>query len=143
MRRLRCALLVLLFFVVWATSAYAQSDISSSGNGFLATCSVVDKPQDRWSEVDFLHSGQCLGFMQGLEEGIGLAFSVVKKGEGSVEDLGVCFPSDGTVTTGQITSIVLKYLKENPEKAHERTATLVVLAAKTAFPCAAEATRKP
>ena len=124
--------------VLPAVSANAQNDIAESGNNFLVVCSAIDKPQDQLNEVDFLQLGVCQGYMQGLQDGIGLAFSVTKKGEGSLEDLGVCFPSDGTVTTQQMTRISLKYIKDNPEKSHQRTATLVVLAAKNAFPCAAQ-----
>jgi hypothetical protein len=113
----------------------AQTDISSSGNGFREVCSsFIDKPQEQFSEVDWFRSGLCGGFLLGLRDGIGLAFSAVKKGdEGSVQDLGVCLPSGAT--NDQITRIVLKYITENPETAHEPTATLVVLATKKAFPC--------
>lgn len=128
-------LLVLHCFLV--APANAQPDISSSGNNFLATCSVIEKPNEQLTEADFLNLGACWGFMQGLEEGVGLSFAAVNKGKGSMADLGVCFPSEGTVTTEQSTRIVLKYIREHPEKAHERTATLVVLAMKNSFPCAA------
>jgi hypothetical protein len=73
--------------------------------------------------------------MQGLEEGIELSFATVNKRDSSMEDLGICFPSEGTITTEQSTRIVLKYIREHPEQAHERTATLIVLALKNAFPC--------
>jgi len=139
MRRNRFAVpLLMCVCILSPVFASAQNDIAESGNNFLAMCSAIDKAQDRWDEVDFLHLGVCQGYMEGLQEGIGLAFSFVKKGEGSLEDLGVCFPSGGTVTTEQMTRVVLKYIKDNPEKAHQRTATLVVLAGKNAFPCAAQ-----
>jgi hypothetical protein len=127
-------LLVVFSFLSFAL-AQAQPDITSSGNDFVASCSLIEKPSEQLTEVDFLKLGTCWGFMQGLEEGIGLSFAVVNKGEGSIADLGICFPSEGTVTTEQSTRVVLKYIREHPEKAHERTATLVVLAMKNAFPC--------
>lgn len=131
----RFAGILLVFYCASIALAKAQPDITSSGNDFLASCSVIEKPSEKSTVVDFLKLGTCWGFMQGLEEGIGLSFAAVNKGEGSIADLGVCLPSEGTVTTEQSTRIVLKYIREHPEKAHERTATLVVLAMKIAFPC--------
>ena len=131
----RFAGFLLVFYCLSVAPANAQPDITSSGNDFLASCSVIEKPSEQLTDVDFLKLGTCWGFMQGLEEGIGLSFAAVNKREGSMADLGVCFPSEGTVTTEQSTRIVLKYIREHPEKAHERTATLVVVAMKTAFPC--------
>jgi hypothetical protein len=74
-------------FVVSFVSAVPvnnQNDISSSGNEFLATCSVVDKPSDQFNELDFLHSEACTGFIQGISEGVGSSFATMNKGESSI-----------------------------------------------------------
>lgn len=47
--------------------------------------------------------------------------------------MGTCLPS--AVTTGQVSAVVAKFLKENPERWHESGARLVASALTKAFPC--------
>ena len=58
---------------------------------------------------------------------------LLKTTTGSMEDLGACVPPEVVLTLD--IRIVLKYIKQNPEKAHLPSAALVVAALKTAFPC--------
>ena len=44
-----------------------------------------------------------------------------------------CVPDE--VQLKQILAVVLKYIRDNPEKAHIRASTLAVAALKKAFPC--------
>ena len=46
----------------------------------------------------------------------------------------ICFPEDGSVKLGQSARIVVKWLKENPDKLHWRGETVVLLALRQAFP---------
>lgn len=134
---------LLLFSCILAVPVNAQQNISTSGNEYLEICSVLEKPQKQLTEVDFLHSGLCEGFMLGLQDGVGMSFSFMKKGEaGSMEDIGVCFPAGDTLELGQIVRVVLKYIRQNPEQAHLQSATLVFMATRAAFPCA-KPTQKP
>ncbi|MBZ5686683.1 MAG: hypothetical protein LAP86_16760 [Acidobacteriia bacterium] len=136
-----CTAFVLAFFCILSFPVNAQkANISTSGNRFLEICSALDKPTAQLDEMDFLNAGICEGYMLGLDDGVGMSFAVVKNASGSMEDLGACVPPE--VELRQTVHIVLKYIKEHPEQAHERTATLVVLATKSAFPCA-KAAQKP
>ncbi len=45
----------------------------------------------------------------------------------------VCVPDE--VTVGQITKVVVKYLKDHPEKLHLGAGLLTMTALKDAFPC--------
>jgi hypothetical protein len=130
------AAFILVFSCILATPVHAQKNISTSGNEYLA-CSVIDKPQQQFTQIDFLEMGMCEGFMLGLKDGVGLSFSFMKKDDsGSMEDMGICFPAGDTADLGQIIRIVLKYIRQNPEQAHLPSAALVLMATKAAFPCA-------
>jgi len=112
-------------------------DITESGNAFLATCSVVEKPKtssEKWNDLDFLHAGMCEGYMDGLANGIGVAAS--KAGTSVRDSWSFCLPAE--VTAEQEIRIVLKYIREHPEQAHELTVNLAIWALQTAFPCAAK-----
>jgi hypothetical protein len=49
----------------------------------------------------------------------------------------VCLP-DGLTGTGQLTLVILKYLREHPERLHEQAGTLTQDAIAAAFPCKKE-----
>lgn len=136
MTRCKSATFVLALSIVLAMPALAQKyiDVAESGNNFVEICSAIDKDPARANEADFSKIGTCLGFMSGLRDGIEMSITIVKHDEGSLQDLGVCLP-DG-VETGQIVHVVMKYIKENPERAHIRSAMLYVEANAKAFPCA-------
>ena len=48
----------------------------------------------------------------------------------------ICPPSNASITVGQITAMVLKYMRENPDKLHRSGDFLVALALMKAWPCA-------
>jgi hypothetical protein len=50
------------------------------------------------------------------------------------EDVFFCVPKEG-VSNIQAARIVVKYLKENPEKQHDLGITLAIQALSKAFPC--------
>ena len=124
-----------------AAPIFGQSarDISQSGNVFADVCSVVDK-HEHLSEANVSDGAYCAGFMLGFRQGAELAFSAIKSIDpsssylkGSMEDFRVCIP-DG-VTNGQLIRVTLKFIRENPDKAHLPTTTLIVLAELQSFPC--------
>jgi hypothetical protein len=138
--RFRVALV--LGVLVLTVTAFAQApskDISQSGNVFAEVCSVVDK-HEHLTETDVSDAAYCAGFMLGIREGAGLAFTAMKSIDpsfsyltGSMEDFRVCIPTE--VTNGQLIRVALKFIHENPDKAHLPTAALTLLADLQAFPC--------
>lgn len=48
----------------------------------------------------------------------------------------ICPPSNASITVGQVTAMVLKYMNENPDKLHKTGDFLTVLALMKAWPCA-------
>ena len=72
--------------------------------------------------------GVCLGFTNGVEEGYmvgAILHGVTKKS--------FCKPKG--VTRGQLILIVVKYLKDNPERLHYQATQLILEAMTQAFPC--------
>jgi hypothetical protein len=75
----------------------------------------------------------CAVYVSGFLDGVsfGTAFAEDKAGRKLPSPF--CFPD--AIDTGQIMRIVLKYIREHPEEAHERTAVLLVRALRQAYPC--------
>lgn len=101
-----------------------------SGNDLLAMC----------IENDFACNAYVRGYTLGLQRGVirGLLHDDPVAGAASLDDQadsasGVCAP--GGVTTGQITDVVIKFLKDNPEVRHEGIDILTFRAISQAFPC--------
>jgi hypothetical protein len=145
---LRIALMVLLLFccalIAHAHAKDTQIDIAASGLNFLAVCGeTIDKPASQLDESDLLRGGQCYGYVKGVEDGIAFGLAVQNsKGRGSMGDLGICLPTEGTVTLNQMTRLVLKYIKDHTEQAHEPTVKMVARAIKSAFPCGVSAPKR-
>lgn len=133
------AILTLIPLDAQTTDPQENVGIDVSGNRYLDICSVAEKPYDQWTSVDAVDDGACQGFMIGMVDGMTYAPKILKYAnnypslKGSIKDLGICFPAD--VETGQMTRIALKFVRDNPEKAHERTPVLVISALQKAFPC--------
>ena len=79
--------------------------------------------------------------MLGFNDGVGTAISILQLNDSSLsylknsmEDIKICYPEG--VENGQLIRLVLKYIRDHPEQAHEPAAVLVVKAELNAFPCA-------
>lgn len=70
---------------------------------------------------------QCLTYTMGVIEGVR-----AQAGMSSTKPL-FCMPE--TATYGQSADVFRQYLKNNPQKRHERAPRLVVLSMMAAFPC--------
>lgn len=84
--------------------------------GFFGGNALFDACSDDGSDY---HAGQCLGYVTGVFD--------------SFDGRYVCAPK--SVTAGQATDIVVKYLTDHPEKRHELASFLVASALMDAFPC--------
>jgi Ssp1 endopeptidase immunity protein Rap1a len=110
--------------------------LESSGNAFAQTCSkvagVVASGTANVRDQDLANAGLCTGYLAGLADGIEAeSNALLVKGKRPV--LLYCAPKN--VERGQEVEIVLKYIREHPEKAHIRTAGLATIALTQAFPC--------
>ena len=149
MNRYRYTALAVFAFLaaVPLTAQTTAKDISDSGNRYVEICSSAEKLSQKATEIDFLNSGLCSGFMMGYREGIRVSIAMLRHDNPSLaslkdseEDLGVCVP-DG-VELAQMIRVTLKYIREHPEQGHLPSAFLVLMAERNAFPCAKPAQKQ-
>jgi hypothetical protein len=103
-----------------------------SGNGFVRRCASTEKDSSAMTDVERGYAAACLfylnGFVTGVNYGTGFAEEKTKQRVPSP----FCIPKG--VETGQLTKIVLKYIRNNPETAHLPTPRLITNALGEAYP---------
>lgn len=130
---------VLIFLALMAASsaAFAQTaesptspvNFEKSGNDFLRIC---DSSSEQVASV----SGACRGYVQGVVEGAAvIGDHFVQKANPAAHF--ICLGSE--VTVGQEYRVVVKFIKDHPEKSDKATPYLIVEAMVGAFPCKAGA----
>jgi hypothetical protein len=129
---------ILMFLLIAASSAaFAQTagsptsliNFAESGNDFLRIC---DSPSEQIGSV----SGACTGYVQGVVEGAAvIGDHFVQKANPAAHF--ICLGSE--VTIGQEYRVVVKFIKDHPEKSDKATPYLIVEAMVGAFPCKADA----
>lgn len=118
------ALLLCVPAVLLAETQAQSQDVEYSGNAFLSLCGNVPDPLPKDSPFQ---QGQCLGYVNGVDEGVRLAYDIQH------ETQPYCLPDE--VTKGQTMRILIKFIKDHPEKAHFQTRVLLVESFMEAFPC--------
>lgn len=109
----------------------------NTGNDLLKRCShavaAIDDEQELRGTKG-LDATFCFGYITGVRdaaESYQVFDHSVKKQETFVR---FCTP-EGGMNNGQTVRIVVKYLKDNPAKLHERAEWLILDALRDAFPC--------
>ncbi|NNB49528.1 Rap1a/Tai family immunity protein [Pseudomonas fragi] len=123
---------ILLAFVLvaccWGESAMAK------GSQLLQQCQETLLIFDGGTSKHPADAARCLGTINGTVDGLDIANSFysdqVKKDLPPV----ICWP-DEAVTKDQSVRIIVKYLREHPEKLHMGNSLLITLALVSAFPC--------
>jgi hypothetical protein len=100
------------------TASAMQSMVFESGNDLLQLCSSVGESK-----------GLCMGFMEGVMDTVA-SYPALQT------SLGICFPAIGAITRQQLLDIGRRELLVHPEERHYSAASEVIVALKTAFPCA-------
>lgn len=135
------SLFVLCTIALPAFSEDSFAKFTKSGNAFLSTCSVIDKDSSKLTDIEAIQVAACTEFIEGLIQGVELesyyvgSIYAIPSGNAPTP---ICMPLPTEVTNGQIIRISLKFIRENPDKAHMQTAGLVALALKGAFTCSAK-----
>ncbi len=114
-------LAVLVLTISSAAKAQKTSDIINRGDDFLAVCQYENnRPPD-----------VCLAYVAGVAGTLALNWS----------DTGqrICVPTNATLKT--TLDLVLQYIKDNPEKRHQKTIFLIAQVAIKRFVC--EAPKQP
>jgi Rap1a immunity proteins len=117
-----CGLLVVLVACLPAVPEQTTDMVWHSGNEFLAICAVAaDKTLEERTPEEFRSSSDCIPYVRGMDDALSLA------------DTNYCAPNE--LTNGQKVRILVKYIRDNPTKAHQPTVVLYAKAMDTAFPC--------
>jgi len=103
-------------------------------------CSVIDKDAKDETRSDYLHLAACIGYVEGIVDGISEEVAYAHAMTEKEPPSPFCLPEEAE--NGQLIRIVLKYIGNHPEEAHKRTAFLISLAMKDAFPCTTHITKK-
>lgn len=99
--------------------------VAMTGNELLESC------KNAASESSTKNSSFSAGFCLGSMQSVGDLLTFVNAGLET--EARICLPA--TVTNGQASRVVVKYLQDNPEKLHLNGTALVVMAIQKAFPC--------
>lgn len=119
-------LIILLFFIPLIGQAF-------TGNTLLDACQVVldkEKTTSSLTHTEAMEEGVCLGYITGFYDQQRLLAKVAE-----VQAL-YCKPDNSDVK--QFIRVVVKHLKDNPEKLHFHSSTQVHSALSEAFPCDGE-----
>jgi hypothetical protein len=120
-------LLMLLLVSSVGFAADSKGASNKTGNDLLPSCSLAVDAMDgkNLSTAQLMDSANCLAYLSGFIDGYVL---------GAVGGSPIaCFPEDGTV--GQVARIVVKWMKDHPEKLNEAAPVCVLTALYNAFPC--------
>jgi len=117
--------LVFLAVVFLWSSASAQA----TGTRLLRMCQAAEKHFDKQTITndEAIFAGFCVGFISGVEEA-----DARINGQGKAPG-GVCLPA--TAGAEQMVRVVLKWMREHPDKLNLSGEEVVVDALKAAFPC--------
>jgi len=112
--------------------------IADDGNKLLAGCTSVVRymdggSKDLPSDADSIDFSFCLGMMEGVTHTI-LNAKLLSDRDGGKNYLQTCLPENG-ISNGQAARIVVRYLRQNPEKLHLPRSMLALFAFKNAYPC--------
>ena len=102
--------------------------VADSGNGFLSAC------QYSTSENSYT-AGLCQGYVRGVSDAVDALFRLTARAQPEAIPL-FCIPKDST--NHQILDVVIKFVKEHPEKRHAPTKFLVLDSLIEAFPCSSK-----
>jgi Rap1a immunity proteins len=127
--------IALLVCCTLSIPAFSANHLYDSGNDFLAECSGLDRANDSTlTNVEMAKNMQCISYVIGLIDGAFYqSVRVEADGKTTVGVLPFCRPVG--VGDLQLIRVALKFVRDNPEKAHLTTPVLVFGAFKNAFPC--------
>jgi len=127
-----CVLSSSLGFAGSYASAQTQEFPFTSGNAFLRLCLGVEKEQRTPAETQY--GTGCLLYISGFVEGVEIGHTATTV-QTKQENLPRPFCRPDNVETAQLVKIVLKYIRENPEDAHQPTGLVALWAFQKSFPC--------
>jgi hypothetical protein len=123
---------LLVISLLLSCSCFAQDVRAADGNRLLEYCTSSVQFMDNGSFSSGTQSEQatwCIGYVTGIMDALDLARRL-----SDAQDV-KNYPCLAGTTSGQTTRVIVKYLRENPEKLQEPAASLSLTALQRAFPC--------
>ena len=141
---------VLLALLMFADVALGQSlnQWKGDGNALLLRCSAAELGTDdstkKLTNAEAIDVASCIAYMQGIIEFDEASSALViphvacskmkdEKGCTPYVRQTICIPEG--VTVGRLARVVMKWLREHPEKLHYRASMVAYAAIYEAFPC--------
>ena len=129
----RVSIIILLFSLFYFILPSIVN--ASDGNELLKSCNVVlssinDPERKELSSEQYIKSGYCIGLLHGIME-------LTRIHQHSNGEPFFCLPKQ-SIPKEQAVRIVVKYLRDHPEKLYEHDTFLVIKALQEAFPCKKE-----
>ena len=125
-----------IFLGVFLLFASPFGFCQKTGNDLLKECAHAAAASDEWQQLhgtQNLDTAFCLGYIAGVRDAA-MSYQAFDAGQKRETFVPFCGPKEG-MEDGQTVRIVVKYLKDNPAKLHERAEWLVLDALGDAFPC--------
>ena len=124
-------ILALLLWSVFVSAQEIKEFPDTSGNAFVRLCSAIDKDgrTDREAKLNMA----CIGYVSGVVDGVFWEVAFVGAKGSKEPPKPYCLPEN--TENGQLIRIVMKYIRNHPEEAHQKTAFLIFNALGEAFPC--------
>jgi len=125
----------IVFLLISAGHLVSQEfDWKSDGNSLLTKCSLTVRLLDgeKLSTSDALESTFCTGYITGSHD-TDYMVQMLEEHEKITLMKHSCPPSNAS--TGQVVRIVVKYLRDNPERLNLPASVLVADAVRNSFPC--------
>jgi hypothetical protein len=97
----------------------------------MRLCSVIDKQDQNNSDAN--HAMACIGYVSGFTSGVEFGTAFVEDKAGKKVRGPFCRPDE--VENGQLIRVALKFIRDNPERAHQPTSWLLMDAFGKAYPC--------
>jgi len=132
---MRTFLWSVVFLLISAGYLVAQDfDWKGDGGSLLTKCSLAVRVFDgeKLSTTDALEGSFCVGYILGNHD-TDYMVQMLEEHEKITLMKHACSPSNAS--TAQAVRIVVKYLRDNPERLHMPASVLVTDAIRSAFPC--------
>lgn len=103
----------------------------TSGNDFVQRCADIDKPTSALTHNEGINVIGCVYWVKGVLEGVNLGAQFDAVGNTLMHEP---WAMPDKATTGQAVQVLLKYIRQHPETAHEATVFLMMRALGEVWP---------
>jgi|SRR5215467_6927235 len=126
---MRSLLVAASFFLLCTSSAFARPQSEGSGNDILSKCQtamrIIDEQRESGIGSGVGDASWCIGWVTAVVE-----TNLLRT---KTDPVHFCAPKEMQI--GQAVRVIVKYLRDHPERLHERGIILALTALQDGFPC--------